>query len=466
MSAVNTGVQSLPLPAPISTGRIRLRSLILMRWVAVVGQTTTIFFVALVLRYDVPLMATLTTVVISVVINIILIFRYPASKRLTDEEAGFYLSYDILQLAALLYLTGGLHNPFAFLMLSPVIVAATTLSTRPIIILVGLTLVCASILVFVHFPLPWKGGEYIIPHTYVFGIWIAIVVGAVFFSINILRVAEEGRRMLDALAATQMTLARERELSAVSGLAAAAAHELGTPLGTISLVAKELDKELESGSPFAKDVKLLISQSKRCRDILEQLTLRAADGTNLSFHRMPIMRLAETVAHRQQQNQPIAIVVEHDPQLIQSADSAHESTQVQNNPQPLAHHCLEIIHALGNFVDNAVDFAKSRVTIRVAWSKQIVILEIIDDGPGYSKNILGALGEPYVSTRNNSDGMGLGIFIAKTLLEQTGAHVEFGGRHNTNGARIVVTWPRELFADHLPVASENIHSANFVDGGL
>ncbi|NQV57079.1 MAG: ActS/PrrB/RegB family redox-sensitive histidine kinase [Rhodospirillales bacterium] len=437
---------SLASPASVSQiGFVRLRTLIMIRWIAVGGQTFTILIVAFVLRYDLPLIATLVTIGASVLLNVYLLLKYPAFKRLSDKNAALYLAYDILQLAVLLYLTGGLHNPFSSLTVAPVIISAAVLSIRTTVLLGLLLLACVSILVFFHLPLPWTGEPHIITHVYVSGIWASVVVGMVFFSANVSRVAEEGRRMSDALMETQMILAREQRLSAVGGLAAAAAHELGTPLGTISLVATEMSREIPENSPYDEDIKLLISQSERCREILARLTLRPESGPGTPFHRAPFMSLVES-AVSSLTNEDIEITVVHDPSLAEGGNGDQTGMAIAADHQPSTFHSLEIIHSLRNFIENAVDFARSEVLIKVGWSKLQVVVEITDDGPGFERNILNALGEPYITTRQDVGGMGLGVFISKTLLERTGAKVEFRNQ-KLNGAAILITWPRAMLED-------------------
>ncbi len=428
-----------------------------MRWITIGGQTTTILVVNYVLHYPFPFVPTLVTVAVSVLLNIVLTVRYPASKQLGDAEAGLHLCYDALQLSVLLFLTGGLHNPFSFLIIAAAIISAAVLSVRTTVKLIVFLLLCVSVLVFFHLPLPGHDalqsttgifhptfpgpyGQHPLSHIYVFGIWSSLVVAMIFFSANVLRVAEEGRRMSNALMETQMALAREQRLSEVGGLAAAAAHELGTPLGTIALVAKELSREFPPDSPNAEDLKLLLSQSERCREILSRLTLRSADGGGPSLHRLPFMNLVEMAA-RSPRRGNIEVAVEHDPGLI--GEPARTGDKASG--QPVAAQSFEIIHGLKNIIENAMDFARSRVSVKVGWSERRVVVEITDDGPGFPREILGALGEPYVSTRRDAGGMGLGVFIAKTLLERTGAEIEFGNRKG-GGARIVIVWPRSLFA--------------------
>lgn len=466
---------------------VRLRTLVLMRWIAVAGQTTTILVVYFVLHFQFPVVPALVAVGASAGLNVFLTLRHPPSRRLTDLEAGSYLVYDTLQLAFLLYLTGGLHNPYAFLMLTGVIVAAAVLSVRMTVFLVGLILVAASVLVFVHLPLPLAdarhpideipdlplilgrpaapdpalpfsallvpepGGQHPISHIYVFGLWTSLVVSMMFFAANVMRVAEEGRRMSNALTETQLALAREQRLSAVGGLAAAAAHELGTPLGTIALVAEELGQKLPADGPYAEDLQLLASQSKRCREILARLTLSPRGDAVPSFARLPLMALVELAA-RAAHRENVEIAIVHDPGLAAEPRRGAERPE-SGEPQPVVPHSLEIVHGLENLIQNALDFAATRAWVRVGWSERRVVVEIGDDGPGFTADTLGALGEPYVSTRRDAGGMGLGVFIAKTLLGRTGAELAFGNRPG-GGARVVVTWPRARLAETLRPAGD------------
>ncbi len=441
----STSASRTRLAGRTAGGRVRLRTLVLARWAAVTGQTITIVFVYFGLGYDLPLVLSLLTVAASVALNILVTMYYPSSTRLSDTQAARYLAYDTLQTAVLLLLNGGLHNPFSVLMLATVTISATILSLRSTVWLGALTLACVSVIVFVHLPLPWSAGEHYLSHLYVFGTWAALVVGMGFFSIYALRVAEEGRRISDALTETQMELAREQSLSALGSLAAAAAHELGTPLGTIALVAKEMSRDLPADSPHREDLKLLIDQSDRCRAILARLTHRSENEGADPFYRLPLIAFIESIAaHHRRDGVIIDVVV--DPASEAAGEGATSNTAESGFDQPVVSHRLEIAHGLGNLIQNAVDFANRKVVVTSGWSAAEVRMEITDDGPGFARGILGALGEPYVSTRRDSEGMGLGVFIAKTLLERTGAELEFGN-HPDGGARIVITWPRALLED-------------------
>jgi two-component system sensor histidine kinase RegB len=358
------------------------------------------------------------------------------------------LGYDILQLGGLLFLTGGLENPFAILLLVPVIVSATTLAPRPTVLLGIVVVAVASLLALFHLRLPWSVEEQLnVPLVYVSGVWVALVSACIFTGVYAFRVAEEARQLARALNATEMVLAREQHLYALDGLAAAAAHELGTPLATIALVAKELERELPAGTPQAEDVALLRSQSQRCRDILAKLTSLSSQ-TDHPLSRQPITHLIEEVV---------------EPYRAFSAKIVVAPARGEG-PEPVGRHNPAIVQGLANLVENAVDFAKREVDVAAEWSKDRVWVTITDDGPGFAAGIIDRIGDPYVTTRargveeradSEAGGLGLGFFIAKTLLERTGAELHLANlAEPRTGAVVRVEWPRAL-VDTLPeIATE------------
>ena len=418
--------------------RLKLSTLARLRWLAVSGQTAAILVVALWFGFPLPIGACFALIALSAWLNLGLRLFFPASYRLDPNWASILLSYDLLQLAGLLYLTGGLENPFAILLLAPVMVSATTQPPDKTFLLGAMTLAAATVLVFVHRPLPWFPGEvFQAPIHYVGGVWVALSSALVFMAFYAFRVAEESRQLADALAATELVLQREQHLSALDGLAAAAAHELGTPLATIALVAHELASELQDGDPRAEDIRLIRAQSERCRDILSKIaSLSSAPEEHLGH--MPLSHLIEeiTAPHR---NFGISIEIE----------------QQGVGPEPVARRNPGLLYGLGNLVDNAVDFAKSEVRILAEWTAESVKISIADDGPGFSPDVIDQLGEPYVTTRGKRlgaqrnvehGGLGLGIFIAKTLLERSGARLRLTNRKTPQaGAIATVEWPRSLF---------------------
>lgn len=417
---------------------VAARTLAAIRWVALAGQVVTLVTAHFGFGFLLPMTLALAIVAASAVLNLTLLRRRPGRDRLNEREAAFYLGFDILQLAALLFVTGGLGNPFALLLLAPVTVSATVLTRRSTIHLCLLALICATALAFVHLPLPWADDHgFTLPPVYTAGTWVALVVALVFNAAYAWWVAEEARRISAALAATQEALARQQRLAAVGALAAAAAHELGSPLGTIAVVARELARELPADSDLAEDAQLLLSESQRCRDILASLARRSEPEPHSPFAELPFDALVEQAAEPYQRDGIAVIIEAHGPEGAPVTARAPTT-----RPTP------ELLHGLGSIVQNAVQFAAGTVEVTVAWDDSGTLsVEVEDDGPGFAPSVLSRLGEPYVSTRAGRDGhMGLGLFIARTLLERTGAEIGFANRPD-GGARVDVRWPDGLRLD-------------------
>jgi len=428
--------------APVGTerGRVSLRTLIWIRWIAVAGQAVTLLIVHLALGFTLPLEIALGVVATSALINLANQMQRTGSLRLDDRDAMMYLAYDVVQLGALLYLTGGLQNPFALLVLAPVTVGATILSRHSTITLSGLTVGVVTILALWHLPLPWDEDQLEFPPLFVLAVWLALTLSTMFIAAYTWSVTEEGRRISDAYAATQLALAREQRISAVGALAAAAAHELGSPLGTIAVIAKELARDLPPDGPLAEDAQLLLSETARCRTILQELAQkREADG-GTPYDRLPLSALVEAAG---------------DPHRIPHIALTQK---VEGNPgdQPLVARSPEIMHGLGNLVQNALQFAIAEVVVRTRWDPYWVTVTVADDGPGFAPQVLSRLGEPYLSGRDeDAEHMGLGIFIAETLLRRTGATLHF-----TNGAEggaiVRVRWPRRALASVVDLAGTDL----------
>jgi two-component system sensor histidine kinase RegB len=432
---------------------LRLQTLVRLRWLAVAGQTAAVLFVYVVLGFPLPLGPCLAVISLSAWLNVYLSLRWRSSLRLHDRYAALLLGYDILQLAALLYLTGGLENPFSFLFLVPVTVSATTMPLNRTIVLGALTLAAISVLAVFRMPLPWYAGEQLdLPGIYIAGMWSALVSGLVFSATYVNRIAREARQMSDALTATEIIAAREQQLSALDGLAAAAAHELGTPLATIALVAKELKRELPgegrlAGGQVAEDLDLLISQTARCREILSRLADRKAQRDEM-FDSLKLTVMIEEIVAPLRRGE-VAFAVDARPH-----DAGREGAA-----EPVLWRNPGIKYGLGNLIDNAADFARAKVDIEARWGPTEVAVTITDDGPGFSQEVIDRLGEPYVTTREGydpgsdqpeslsdgqSEGMGLGFFIANRLLERSGATVTLANRTPPDhGAQVRITWPRE-----------------------
>lgn len=427
-----------------NAGLLSLRTLVRLRWLAVLGQSFAVLGVHFILDFPLPLGACLAVIALSAWLNIFLTLRWRSSLRLAPTQAGLLLGYDVIQLALLLYLTGGLENPFAFLFLVPVTVSATSLPLKWILSLSSIAFLCATFLALYHKPLPWSiSAPLVLPAAYVSGMWVALICGVVFSSIYARRIAEEARQMSTALTAAELVLAREQRLSALDGLAAAAAHELGTPLATIALVAKELKRELPKKGSHTEDIDLLISQTARCREILSRLANRDAQTDDM-YERVKLsVMIEDLVSPLRGPDVNIDITV-----TGEGIDALSHEPVFRRNPA--------ITYGLGNLLENAVDFAQAKVSIVAHWSTTKVTLLISDDGPGFDQNIFDRLGDPFVtsrpgygvdseSERGRHEGMGLGFFIAKTLLERSGAAVSLANRPlPAHGAIIQLNWPRSV----------------------
>jgi two-component system, sensor histidine kinase RegB len=420
--------------------QLRLDTLVRLRWLAIVGQAAAVTGVRFGLGFPLPFGLCFLVIAASVWVNLLLRIQFPASHRLSDNAATFLLAFDILQLAALLYLTGGLENPFAMLFLAPVLISATALKPERTLGLGLLAVGSATLLVLAHRPLPWFPGQsFTLPFLYVTGIWTAILLGTAFTGIYAWRVAEEARQLAQALAATELVLAREQHLSQLDGLAAAAAHELGTPLATIALVAKELNHSLAADGPVADDLRLLREQVERCRTILTKLTSMGQEQGGF-LETVPLSHLVEEIVAPQR-------ALGLDIEVVAGGDG----------PEPVGHRNPGVIYGLSNILDNAADFTTSRVTVEACWSPHEVFIEIRDDGPGYAPDILLRVGEPYVTTRSaaqrtetdeedGGSGLGLGLFIAKTLIERSGAQLTLtNAAPPASGAIARIVWPRHAF---------------------
>lgn len=425
--------------------RLRLHTIIRLRWIAVLGQFAAISIVSFGLGFHLPIGACLTVIALSAWLNVFLAIWYPSRHRLSIPYATGLLVYDILQLATLLYLTGGMDNPFAMLMVAPVTVSAATLPLRNTIALGLLALGAAAVLVVWHQPLPWYPDPRVqmeMPIIYKLGAFAALCVSTTFIALYAWRLTKEARQMSAALAATDIVLAREQKLHALDGLAAAAAHELGTPLSTIVLVTKELENTVEPGDPIVDDIALLKTQALRCREILQKLTRHP--GEEDPMHARVSVRVMLEEAAEPYFSDKIAINLTAAPAADTTSD-ARRQPEVQRRPG--------VIYGLGNIIENATEFARSRVDVKAEWSQGGLVVTISDDGPGFPAEIIENIGEPYVTTRpaerqdgeldEDSTGLGLGFFIAKTLLERSGATVGLANRtRGGTGAIVTVSWPR------------------------
>lgn len=417
---------------------LRLQTVILLRWLAVLGQSAAYFVAVSLFELDINSGLFSLCLGASIISNLIATRIYPRTKRLSSLENMSIFLFDVLQLGALLFLTGGLNNPFALFILGPVTVAAFVLDSRSLIFLSAVALGVVSMLYFVHIPLHFADGSVIEqPFLIKAATWMAITIAVMFLAFYTQRVSHELQSLAAGRLAAEMALAREQKLTDLGGLVAAAAHELNTPLATIKLTSSELMEELRDDPELYEDAKLIKEQTERCRDILKSMGTHSADHAHL--HHLPISEVLHLAAapHTDRDREVI----------IRAAQDKQDKDQPQIRNQP------EVIHSVRNFIQNAVDHARKTVTIEYSWDDAQITLRIMDDGRGFNPDVLSKVGEPFLdntptAANKSYRGMGLGLFISLTLLERTGARIHFANRaYPKRGAIVSITWPRENLQD-------------------
>ena len=395
---------------------LRLRTLTLIRWIAVFGQLGAIVVSFYYLDFIFNIYQAFFLILCSAVLNIIIMFRYPLPKILNFTETFYFLFYDLIQLVLLLSLTGGLTNPFCVLILAPIVIAATYLDLKRTILIVSISAITLTILTFFYFPLESDQlgiNKNDFTRFGIFSIWAALLIALLFISAYCFKVADESRKNTRALRETQLALFNEEKVSALMSLTAAAVHELGTPLSTISVIAKELMNNTNKEDLNHDDLVLINSQIKRCSDILERLrTDSFSEKSNEFINKLDFKRMINEIIDSYQ-NEKIEFIVQ--------TEEYFDANNITILRSP------EIIHSISNIVDNAIKHAKKRVIVNLKDSVNDILIEIIDDGEGFSQDIYPLLGEPYVrkSTKNKHKGLGLGLFISKNLLGKNFGDIKF-----------------------------------------
>ena len=407
-------------------------TLTILRYIAIIGQFIAINVVFFYLNLEFPIKASLIVVFIGLLTNLYLQFKVKANQ-LKDTYASLFLLYDLFQLAILLYLTGGIFNPFSILLIIPAIVSSTFLSMGTTIILGFITSLILFTLTHYYLPLPGLLVEnFDVPSFYKFGILISILIGLIFLSYFGIRFAGETKKRSEALNKLQEVIAKEYELESLGGQAAAAAHSLGTPLATIAVVAKELKKEIGNNKDVSKDIDLLISQTKRCSEILKQISKKQIEE-DIFLSSIKLEDLLEEIIESFKETSSKKI------ELVSNDDN--NKINIERTP--------EIIYGLRNFIGNAVKFSKSRVKINLTSDLEKIEIKVNDDGPGIPDDIINKIGEPYIKSKsaelNPNSGLGLGTFLGKTLLEKQGAKLSFRRNNDLGGALVIISWnPKNL----------------------
>ena len=403
------------------------KTLVILRWIAIFGQLIAVNLVFHYLDLDFPILASHVIIFIGLLTNLYLEFGVK-ENQLKDIYSSFVLTYDLIQLSILLYLTGGITNPFSLLLIVPAIVSSTFLSMGTTIILGGITILLLFVLTKFYLPLPGSV-EYLFnfPSFYLIGILISIIVGLIFLSYFGIRFSGETKKRSQALNRLQQVIAKEYELESLGGQAAAAAHSLGTPLATITVVAKELRKEIGHESKHSKDLDLLISQTKRCGEILKKISQKKIiEDKFISAIKFEDLLVEILRSFMETSDKEIKLKSENDKNKI----------NIKRTP--------EIIYGLRNFIGNAVKFSNNIIEVDLKSNNNNIIIQINDDGPGFPEDIIKILGEPYIKSRSkevvNKSGLGLGTFLGKTLLERQGAKLNFSNSNKYNGACVKINW--------------------------
>ena len=424
---------------------LTIRNLGAVRWIALSGQLVAILAVRFVMGYPLPLAACLALVAASALLGLLLAVVPVHRGRMGQRATFLLLCFDIVQLFLLLYLTGGLANPFSILFLAPVTVSAVLFRRRATAFLVALTVALQTVLAFHHMPLPWPGGLQL-DSIYTLGLWTALVVATVFVAFYAGMVSSESRNMAQALAETRLALERERKMVSLGGLATSAAHKLGSPLNTITLIAHELERfsnrgsTKEDDSQYAEDIRQLKEEVDRCRRILAELNDEA---------RLLGSEAAEPVALSAFVNNLM------EERFADIAGMLRVEVDGDLETEPRIVRRAELIHPIENLVDNAAQFAESSVRIALSWTGDDFTIVIRDDGPGFQPGVLNQLGTPYSSSRKGEDGhMGLGVFIAMTMVANAGGSTHIGNL-KAGGAEVVITYPRNGFAPSAETQSKN-----------
>ena len=411
--------------------RLEKKTVVILRWIALIGQLLTIYFVHFFVGFDLPLIFCSLTIFCGGLTNIFIQFNFK-KNQLSNIESTILLFYDVIQLAVLIYLTGGVTNPFIIFLIVPALISSTLLNLASTLFLSIITIMSLVLLTFNYFPLPSEGNlHFHVPDYYIYSIPSALVIALIFLNYFGFRFGYEARRRGNALNRLELVLAKEQELESIGHQAAAAAHSLGTPLSTITVIAKELKKEIVNNNEFKEDVDTILEQAKKCGDILKKISQnKIVDDeyvTNITFQDLlfEITKSFESITEKN---------------LNLNLENAKKRISIKRS--------AELTYGIRNFVGNAVKFSKKNININLVGNNQTTTLQISDDGPGFPDDIYKIIGEPYISTKSkklkSKAGLGLGTFIGKTLLERKKANIEFL-KSSDGGALVEISWNNKDF---------------------
>ena len=410
---------------------LQKKTVVILRWIALIGQLFTIYIVHFFLDLNLPIILCSITIFCGGLTNIFIQFSFK-KNQLSNIESTILLFYDVIQLAVLIYLTGGVTNPFVIFLVVPAIVSSTLLNLASTFFLSFITIIALLLLTFNYFPLPSQGNiHFHVPDYYLYSIPTALIIVLVFLNYFGFRFGHEARKRSEALNRLESVLAKEQELDSIGHQAAAAAHSLGTPLSTITVVAKELKKEVSNNSKYADDIDIIITEVKRCGNILKKLSKREiVDDVYVSNIALEDLLFEIKNSFEESSKKNIELYL----------NKKNKKTPIKRSP--------ELTYGIRNFVGNAVKFSKNKVSINLINEKDEIKIKIVDDGPGFPNDVFKIIGEPYITSKlkkfKTKAGLGLGTFIGKTLLERKKANIEFMNSEN-GGATVEITWkPSDL----------------------
>ena len=411
--------------------RLEKKTVVILRWIALIGQLLTIYFVHFYVGFDLPLIFCSLTIFCGGLTNIFIQFNF-RKNQLSNIESTILLFYDVIQLAVLIYLTGGVTNPFIIFLIVPALISSTLLNLASTLFLSIITIMSLILLTFNYYPLPSEGNiHFHVPDYYIYSIPSALVIALIFLNYFGFRFGYEARRRGNALNKLELVLAKEQELESIGHQAAAAAHSLGTPLSTITVIAKELKKEMINNKEFKDDVDTILEQAKKCGDILKKISQNQivddeyVKNITLQDLLFEITKSFESITEKN---------------LNLNLENAKKRIPIKRS--------AELTYGIRNFVGNAVKFSKKNIYINLVSNNQNTTLQISDDGPGFPDDIYKIIGEPYITTKSkklrSKAGLGLGTFIGKTLLERKKANIEFL-KSNDGGALVEISWNNKDF---------------------
>jgi len=405
---------------------LQKKTVVILRWIALIGQLITIYVVHFFLELNLPIILCSITIFCGGLTNIFIQFTFK-KNQLSNIESTILLFYDVIQLAVLIYLTGGVTNPFVIFLVVPAIVSSTLLNLTSTFFLSFITIITLVLLTFNYFPLPSEGNiHFHVPDYYLYSIPTSLIIVLIFLNYFGFRFGHEARKRSEALNKLESVLAKEQELDSIGHQAAAAAHSLGTPLSTITVIAKELKKEVKDNPKYSDDVDMILSEVKRCGDILKKLSKREiVDDIYVSNVTLEDLLFEIKNSFEEISEKSIELYF----------DKKNKKIPIKRSP--------ELTYGIRNFVGNAVKFSKNHVFINLINDKDEIKIKITDDGPGFPNDVFNIIGEPYIASKTkkfkNKSGLGLGTFIGKTLLERKKAIIEFSNLEK-GGASVEISW--------------------------